>query len=199
MESRRGRLFQTIARAASLLAVLLLGNASTSTPAAAEVRISNLSVFLNDFDVTVTMVLFGAIPESMQEPLQTGLAVHVRYYVELWQYTWMGVDRRLQARMIERQLTYNVLTKEYKVAALKGETREPTLTKDLREAQRVISQLRVGQLAPVVALDKQELYYVRVRSDVSLGGVNSWFARMTGEAEETPWVQSGLLTPVRTQ
>jgi hypothetical protein len=51
----------------------------------------------------------------------------------------------------------------------------------------------------VAALDKQELYYVRVRSDVSLGGVNSWFARMTGEAEETPWVQSGLLTPVRNQ
>ena len=53
--------------------------------------------------------------------------------------------------------------------------------------------------ATVAALDKQELYYVRVRSDVSLGGVNSWFARMTGEAEETPWVQSGLLTPVRNQ
>jgi Domain of unknown function (DUF4390) len=111
----------------------------------------------------------------------------------------MGVDRRLQVRMVERQLTYNVLTKEYKVAPLKGETREPFLTKDLREAQRVISELRVGQLAPVAALDKQDLYYVRVRSDVSLGGVNSWFARMTGEAEETPWVQSSLLTPVRNQ
>jgi len=33
----------------------------------------------------------------------------------------------------------------------------------------VISELRVGQLAPVAALEKQELYYVRVRSDVSLG------------------------------
>jgi hypothetical protein len=101
--------------------------------------------------------------------------------------------------MVERQLTYNVLTKEYKVAPIKGEQREPLLTKDLREAQRVISELRVGQLAPAAALDKQELYYVRARSDVSLGGVNSWFARMTGEAEETPWVQSSLLTPVRSQ
>jgi hypothetical protein len=109
------------------------------------------------------------------------------------------VDRRLQVRTVERQLTYNVLTKEYKITALKGEAREPILTKDLREAQRMISELRVGQIAPVVALDRQELYYVRARSDVSLGGVNSWFARMTGEAEETPWVQSSLLTPVRNQ
>jgi hypothetical protein len=184
---------------AGLAAVLLLGYPAGIERAGAEVRISNLSVFLNDFDVTVSVVLFGAIPDSLYEAINTGIAAHVRYYVELWQFTRMGVDRRLQARMVERQLTYNVLTKEYKVAPLKGEQREPFLTKDLREAQRVISELRVGQLAPVAALDKQGLYYVRVRSDVSLGGVNSWFARMTGEAEETPWVQSSLLTPVRSQ
>ena len=195
MGTCRRRSTRTFALAASLLAVVLVG-----TPdAEAEVRISNLAVFLNDYDVTVTVVLFDAVPSALHESLHTGIAAHVRYYVELWQHTRMGVDRRLQARMVERQLTYNVLTKEYKVAPLKGEQREALLTKDLREAQRVISELRVGQLAPVAALDKQELYYVRVRSDVSLGGVNSWFARMTGEAEETPWVQSGLLTPVRSQ
>ena len=195
MGTCRRRSTRTFALAASLFAVVLVG-----TPdAEAEVRISNLAVFLNDYDVTVTVVLFDAVPSVLHESLHTGIAAHVRYYVELWQHTRMGVDRRLQARMVERQLTYNVLTKEYKVAPLKGEQREPLLTKDLREAQRVISELRVGQLAPVAALDKQELYYVRVRSDVSLGGVNSWFARMTGEAEETPWVQSSLLTPVRSQ
>lgn len=195
MGTCRRRSTRTFALAASLLAVVLVG-----TPdAEAEVRISNLAVFLNDYDVTVTVVLFDAVPSALHESLHTGIAAHVRYYVELWQHTRMGVDRRLQARMVERQITYNVLTKEYKVAPLKGEQREPLLTKDLREAQRVISELRVGQLAPVAALDKQELYYVRVRSDVSLGGVNSWFARMTGEAEETPWVQSSLLTPVRNQ
>jgi len=195
MGTCRRRSTRTFALAASLLAVVLVG----APDAEADVRISNLAVFLNDYDVTVTVVLFGAVPSALHESLHTGIAAHVRYYVELWQHTRMGVDRRLQARMVERQITYNVLTKEYKVAPLKGEQREPLLTKDLREAQRVISELRVGQLSPVAALDKQELYYVRVRSDVSLGGVNSWFARMTGEAEETPWVQSSLLTPVRSQ
>jgi Domain of unknown function (DUF4390) len=195
MRTCRGRSFRKVTLAASLLATVLLG----ARAAEAEVRISNLAVFLNDYDVTVTVVLFDAVPGALHESIHTGIAAHVRYYVELWQHTRLGVDRRLQARMVERQLTYNVLTKEYKVAPIKGEQREPLLTKDLREAQRVISELRVGQLAPVAALDKQELYYVRARSDVSLGGVNSWFARMTGEAEETPWVQSSLLTPVRSQ
>ncbi|MGH7298870.1 MAG: DUF4390 domain-containing protein [Candidatus Rokuibacteriota bacterium] len=195
MGTRRRRPIRRVALVASLLAVVLLG----PPRADAEVRVSNLAVFLNDYDVTVTVVLFGALPSTLHESIHTGIPAHVRYYVELWQHTRMGVDRRLQARMVERQLTYNVLTQEYKVVPLKGEQREPLLTKDLREAQRVISELRVGHLAPVAALDKQELYYVRVRSDVSLGGVNSWFARMAGEAEETPWVQSSLLTPVRSQ
>ncbi|HSE06911.1 MAG TPA: DUF4390 domain-containing protein [Methylomirabilota bacterium] len=195
MGTRRRGPIRSIALAASVLAAVLMAPPG----AAAQVRVSNLAVFLNDYDVTVTVVLFGAVPSGLHESIHTGIAAHVRYYVELWQHTRLGVDRRLQARMVERQLTYNVLTKEYKVAPIKGEQREPLLTRDLREAQRVISELRVGQLAPVAALDKQELYYVRVRSDVSLGGVNSWFARMTGEAEETPWVQSSLLTPVRSQ
>ena len=199
MGTRRRWPLRSVVFVAGLLGALLLGPPGGPGPAAADVRISNLSVFLNDYDVTVTVVLFGAIPDSFHESIHTGIAAHVRYYVELWQYTRLGVDRRLQYRMVERQLSYNVLTKEYKITALQGETREPILTKDLREAQRVISELRVGQLAPVVALDKQELYYVRVRSDVSLGGVNSWFARMTGDAEETPWVLSSLLTPVRNQ
>jgi len=100
---------------------------------------------------------------------------------------------------VERQLTYNVLTKEYKVVALAGEQREPYLTKHLREAQRVVSDLRVSRLAPAASLDAQELYYVRVRADVSLGGVNSWVARIAGDAAESPWVQSSLLTVNRSQ
>jgi hypothetical protein len=40
---------------------------------------------------------------------------------------------------------------------------------------------------------------VRVRADVSLNGVNSWVARFNGEAAETGWIQSPLLTPTRRQ
>jgi hypothetical protein len=176
-----------------------LGLALGAGPAAAEIRIANLSVFLNDLDVTVRVVLLGAVPASLHESLHSGVPTHVRYSVELWQYSRLWVERRLQARTIERQLTYNVLTKEYKVASLSGEARDPYLTKDLREAQRVLSELRVARLAPASALDVNELYYVRVRADVSLNGVNTWVSRVAGDAAETPWVQSNLLTVRRTQ
>ena len=167
--------------------------------ALAELRISNLSVFLNDYDVTVHVVLLGAVPTTLNESIQTGIPVHVRLHVELWQYNRFLADRRITERTIERQLTYNVLTKEYKVVSTKGEQREPYLTKDLREAQRVISEARVGTLAPAASLSTWELYYVRVQSEVSLNGINSWFTRFTGDAEETDWVRSSLLTVTRSQ
>ena len=162
-----------------------------------ELRISNLSVFLNDYDVTVQGVLLGAVPSSLTESLQSGVAVHVRFVVELWQQRFR--DKLLQTRIIERQLTYNPATKEYKVVSLSGEDREAFMTKQLRDAQRVLSELRAGKLAPDAALDPRELYFVRVRADVSLNGVNSWIARFSGEAAETGWVQSPLLTPTRRQ
>ncbi len=170
-----------------------------AAPARAELRIGNLSVFLNDFDVTVHVVLFGAIPESLHESLQTGIPAHVRLRVELWQYNRFVPDRRTQSRNVDRQLSYNVMTKEYKVVSLKSEHREPYLTKDLREAQRVISEFRIGNLIPAASLNPKELYYVRAQSIVSLGGVNSWFARFTGDAEQTDWVRSSLLTLTRSQ
>ena len=184
----------------TILAAVAVWTLSASTPASAELRISNLSVFLNDFDVTVHVVLLGTLPETLRESLHSGIPTHVRLHVELWQQNRVIADRRIQVRTVERQISYNVLTKEYKVVSLSGERREPYLTKDLREARRVISEARVHNLAPVTSMLSQwELYYVRVRSDVSQGGVNSWITRFTGEAEETPWMQSSLLTVSRSQ
>ena len=184
---------------AALLPVTVLWILVVPTPVRADLRIGNLEVFLNDYDVTVHVVLFGAIPESLLESLHTGIPAQVRLRVELWQYNRFLPDRRTQSRNVDRQISYNVLTKEYKVVSVKAEHREPYLTKDLREAQRVISEFRIGNLIPAAQLDPKELYYVRVQSIVSLGGVNSWFARFTGDAEQTDWIRSSLLTLTRSQ
>jgi hypothetical protein len=181
----------------ALIAVLVVCLAAPAAAADSELRISNLSVFLNDYDVTVQGVLLGAVPSSLTESLQSGVPVHVRFVVELWQQRFR--DKLLQTRIVERQLTYNPATKEYKVVSLSGEDREPFMSKQLRDAQRVFSELRAGKIAPDAALDPRELYFVRVRADVSLNGVNSWVARFNGEAAETGWVQSPLLTPTRRQ
>jgi hypothetical protein len=166
--------------------------------ARAEFRIGALSVFLNDLDLTVHTVLLGAIPPSFLEHLQSGVPTHVRFTVEVRQQGFLR-DPVVATRTVERQLSYNVLTKEYKVAPGSGEPLEPYLTKSARDAQRVISDLRLPRLVPLSTLDPRELYYVRVRAEAALRGANTWLARLAGEAAETPWVQSSLLTATRSQ
>lgn len=180
------------------LTVLLV--AATTGPGSAELTISNLSVYLNDSEVTVQVALLGAIPPGFTESIKSGIPTTVRFIVELWQYRRMWPDRLLKSHTIERQLLYNVLTKEFKVASLSGETREPYTSRELRDAQRVVSELRGLKLLPATELQPTELFYVRVHAEAALNGrANTLLTRLSGEADETPWVTSSLLTVSRTQ
>jgi hypothetical protein len=164
------------------MAVWLL---AATTPAPAELRVSDLDVYLNDHDVTVHVVLLGTIPAGFQEGLQSGIPAHVRYTVELWQYNRMWRDALIKSVTIERQLAYNVVTKEYKVISLKGETRPTHGTRDLRDAQRVLSEVQGLKLGPASGLDPAEIFYVRVHAECALNGENTFLARMSGTAEQT--------------
>ena len=170
-----------------LLAVFLLTlGALGGLPAAvtAELRISDLDVFLNDHDVTVHVVVLGALPAGFHEGLQSGVPAHVRFTVELWQYNRLWPNRLVITRTIERALEYNVVTKEYKVASLKGETRGPYATRDLRDAQRVLSELRGLKLAPASQFEGAEILFVRVFAETALRGENTFVSRMAGTAEQ---------------
>ena len=122
------------ARVRSLWAVAPAAALAAWRPGSADLRISDLDVFLNDHELTVNVALLGAIPPTFHEGLQSGIPAHVRYTVELWQYQRYWRDNLLLSKVVERQLAYNVVTKEYRVSALQGESREPHLTRDMRDA-----------------------------------------------------------------
>jgi Domain of unknown function (DUF4390) len=166
---------------AAAVAALLL---AVAPPAQAELRVSDLDVFLNDLEVTVHTALLGAIPAAVTDGLESGIPTHVRYTVELWQFNRLWRDRLVTSRVVERHLTYNVVTKEFRVTSAKGETRPPYMTRELRDAQRVLSELRGLKLAPASSLDPAEIFYVRVRAETALNGDTSMLARMAGTAEQ---------------
>jgi hypothetical protein len=168
--------------AAAVLALLWVLDAA---PARADLRISDLDIYLNDHEVTVHVVLLGAIPPAFNEGILSGIPAHVRYTVELWQYNRLWRDSLLLSRVIERQLAFNVVTKEFKVASVRGETPVPHTTRDMRDAQRVLSEIRGLKLTPATALDPAEVFYVRVYAEAALNGDNSLMTRMAGTAEQT--------------
>ena len=158
---------------------------AVAAPARAELRITDLDVFLNDHEVTVNVVLLGALPEALNEGIQSGIPAHIRLVIELWQYQRMGRDRMLITKTVERSLSYNVVTREFKVAAIKGESRPVFTTRDLRDAQRVLSDIRGVKMTPAATLDPAAVIYVRVQAETALNGENTFVARMNGTAEQT--------------
>ena len=167
--------------AATALLLLVAG----TVPACADLRISDLDVYLNDHEVTVRVVLLDAIPPGFHEGLQSGIPTHVKFKIELWQYNRLWRDRLVQRVKIERQLAYNAVTKEYKVISLKGETRSPYGTRDLRDAQRVFSEVRALKLGAAGTLNPAEVFYIRVQAEAALNGENTFVTRMAGTAEQT--------------
>lgn len=168
---------------------------------AAALRVSNLVVTNAERTILVSAVLLGSLPEDVVEGLGTGIPAAVRFQVELWQYNAWWVDRRIVARIVERQVIYDVLTKEYRVSAVQGEEREPYVTRELWEAERVLSQLRGLRLAPIANLRQEDLYYVRVRAEVR-SAPDSSVSRIVpflSSRVETSWEQSPLLTVGRTR
>jgi hypothetical protein len=164
--------------------------------AAGPLRISNLVVTNTDKTLLANMVLLGSLPETVVEGLATGIPASVRFQVELWQYNSWWVDRRIAATILERQVVFDVLTKEYRVMALQGEEREAYVTRDIWEAERVLSEVRALRLAPITSLKGQDLYYVRARADIRTGNPDS-ISKIVGlwsSRAETSWEQSPLLT-----
>ena len=166
-----------------LLAVFLLV-LGASAPAASQLRISDLDVFLNDHEITVHVVVLGALPTRFHEGLESGVPAHVRFTIELWQYNRLWPNRLVTAKTVERALEYNVVTKEYKIASVRGETRAAYATRDLRDAQRVISELRGLKLGPASQVDAAEIIFVRVFAETALRGENTFVTRMAGTAEQ---------------
>jgi hypothetical protein len=179
------------------VALGLLFVAGTASGAAGPFRISNLVVTNSDSTLLVDLVLLGAMPDGIVEGLGTGIPAAVRFQVELWQYNSWWVDRRVVAKLVERQVIYDVLTKEFRVTPVQGEEREAYVTRDVWEAERVLSELRGFKLTQMTHLNLDELYYVRVRAEVRSGAPDASVSRIlpfVSSRSETPWEQTPLLT-----
>ncbi|MBI2204250.1 MAG: DUF4390 domain-containing protein [Candidatus Rokubacteria bacterium] len=180
------------------LILALVVTLAVPVPASAELRINDLDVYLNDHEVTVHVVALGTLADGLHEGLQSGVPAHVRFTVELWQYSRFWRDRLVTTKVVERALDYNVVTKEYKVAVVRGESRAPYVTRDLRDAQRLLSELRGLKLVPAAELPSAEIFYVRVLAESALRGENTFVTRMNGTAAQT-LRQSDYRTIVRSE
>jgi len=182
-----------------IVAAVLFGAAGGAVMSAhaAGLRIADLTVTNSEESLGVHAVLIGPMPSQMLEALETGIPATVRFMIELWQYNRFWVDRLAATKIVERTVSYDVLTKEYRVQTVKGEEHPPHITKTFNEAQRALTTFRDPKFVSFTALRPDDLYYVRVRGEVQ-SAQDSSIARflpfISSGRDESSWERSPLLT-----
>lgn len=147
-----------VAILAALAALVPLAQADTIAVRSAELRADDDRYVLNaEFDL--------ALNSTLEEALQNGVPLHFVFEFELLRPRWYWVDEKALSVVSEYRVSYNALTRQYRVASgLLGQTFEA-----LDEVERFLSRVTSRPVANRDQLAKGARYEaaVRLRLDVN--------------------------------
>lgn len=143
-----------------LLAAAGTATADTVAVRSAELRIEEGEVLLNaEFDLTLNATL--------EEALQRGIPLYFLLEFELSRSRWYWLDEKLSQTTISYRVSYNALTRQYRVALGSG-LLAPTFN-TLEEVERYVGRVTSRPVASASALSKGTRYdaALRLRLDVN--------------------------------
>lgn len=148
--------------AAVLVALLVLSvpvaHADTIPVKSAELRIEEGEVLLNaEFELSFN--------PTLEEALQKGIPLYIVLEFELTRSRWYWLDERVAETTLTSRVSYNALTRQYRVASgLLGQT-----LNSLEEVERYLGRVTSRPLAPASGLSKGTRYEaaIRLRLDVN--------------------------------
>lgn len=161
------RLLSRALRHRSLLALVTVALLALAIPAAradtipvksAELRIEEGEVLLNaEFELNFN--------PTLEEALQKGIPLYVVLEFELTRSRWYWLDEKVAQTVITSRVSYNALTRQYRVASgLLGQT-----LNSLEEVERYLGRVTSRPVASASALSKGTRYEaaIRLRLDVN--------------------------------
>ena len=146
--------------ALAFLVAMPVASADTVAVRSAELRIEEGEVLLNaEFDLTLNATL--------EEALQRGIPLYFLLEFELARSRWYWLDEKVSQTTISYRVSYNALTRQYRVALGSG-LLAPTFN-TLEEVERYVGRVTSRPVASVSALSKGTRYdaALRLRLDVN--------------------------------
>jgi hypothetical protein len=161
-------------RLAGLLLVLALagavGNAAvaapeTSPPEGAEIR--DLQVRNSPTDLFVSFRLYGGFTPEIREQIHSGLPVTFRHYVEIVKHRAAWFDDTLVKKKISTTVTYDTLTRQYRLTRdVNEEMVETTVTDRPEEMELFMSSVERQRLCDPSELPGDRRLALRVKSRI---------------------------------
>ena len=142
-------------------AALLLGAAAA---AAEDAAIEDLVPVVRSDGIFVSFRAGEAFNQDIEHAIQTGLEVNFRYNVELKRPRGIWLDGQVARRVISATVTYDNLTKRYKLTReIDGKIDATEIVADAEAMRRFMTTFESLRLFELSALEPNDSYYVRVK------------------------------------
>ncbi len=140
---------------------LLLGAGSVSTERAS---IEDLVPLVLSDGVFVSFRAGDAFSDDIDRAIETGLEVNFRYNVELKRPRGIWPDGQIARRLISATVTYDNLTKRYKLSReIDGKIDRTEIVADAEAMRRFMTTFESLRLFELSELKPNDSYYVRVK------------------------------------
>lgn len=147
------------------IGLLVLGN--NSSPAATDdARIAGLKAYAQDGELRLSLRLDHCFTPKMLDAIKSGVATTFKILIVLEKPGLPLFRTKLLDTHLEHSLKYDQLTDEYHLTLAEHPNRSLT-TSDFSEARRLMSQVRDIPILPLWRLDRNELYKLRIKAELS--------------------------------
>ena len=149
--------------AAALLALALFF--SSSSPAVDTITVKSAALRADEDAYVVSVVFDLAFNPTLEEAVQKGVPLYFVFEFELLRPRWYWVDEKVLSTSTHYRVSYNAITRQYRVAiGLLSQTFD-----GLDEVERLLSRVNSRQVATLDQLVKGTRYEaaVRLRLDVN--------------------------------
>ncbi|MCZ6777737.1 MAG: DUF4390 domain-containing protein [Acidobacteriota bacterium] len=154
------------------------------------VQIDQLQVALSEGAISVDFRVSGAFTEEVEEVIASGLPVTFHHVLRAYRRRTVWVDQRLSEKLVTTSVTFDILTKQYRVSrTVNGQMVDTLVTdkaEDMKNWMTVFEKIPLPSENPVETLDR---LYVKVKSEIQ----NRFVFFFIPWDFETEWAKSDLI------
>jgi len=151
-----------------LLTVCLISGLSLA-PAFAGPTLTHLAAERNGDSYQASCRLEGGLTPEVEEEIAAGLPTTIEFRLHVYRRRTAFFDQLILKRRIECAVRYDTLTQQYTLTRrMDGDLQETRVTDDPVAMREFMTALRGVPLIKTVALDPDEEYYLKAKSNLGL-------------------------------
>ncbi len=132
---------------------------------AQDVSLTNIIVTNTSDDLLMYLNVEGAFIDEIKEAILSGVPTTFSFFITLYKVRNLWFDNNLADLKISHTIKYNNLKKEFTVT--RSESSKSVVTRSFGEAQKLMSDIDMLKIVPLIMLEKGSQYQIRANAELN--------------------------------